>query len=42
MRPALVRRLPFLRWPRPSAALLRGEALDGLSVGLMVIPQGVA
>ena len=42
MRPALVRRLPFLRWPRPSAALLRGEALAGLSVGLMVIPQGVA
>ena len=42
MHPALIRRLPFLRWPRPSMALLRGEALAGLSVGLMVIPQGVA
>lgn len=36
------RLFPFLRWPRPSAALLRGEALAGLTVGLMVIPQGVA
>ena len=34
--------LPFLRWPRPTAGLLRGEALAGLTVGLMVIPQGVA
>lgn len=34
--------LPFLRWPRPDAALLRGEAMAGLTVGLMVIPQGVA
>ncbi|MCL1960912.1 MAG: SulP family inorganic anion transporter [Desulfovibrionaceae bacterium] len=42
MPPRLARHLPFLRWPRPSAALLRGEALAGLSVGLMVIPQGVA
>lgn len=33
---------PFLAWPRPSAALLRSEAIAGLSVGLMVIPQGVA
>jgi SulP family sulfate permease len=40
---ASVRRLlPFLNWPRPSAALLRGEALAGITVGLMVIPQGVA
>lgn len=36
------RLLPFLQWPRPDAALLRGEALAGLTVGLMVIPQGVA
>ncbi|WP_382153401.1 SulP family inorganic anion transporter [Hydrogenophaga sp. ANAO-22] len=36
------RLFPFLRWPRPDAALLRGEALAGLTVGLMVIPQGVA
>jgi SulP family sulfate permease len=42
MPPRLARHLPFLRWPRPSAALLRGEALAGLTVGLMVIPQGVA
>lgn len=34
--------LPFLAWPRPSAKLLRSEALAGLAVGLMVIPQGVA
>lgn len=34
--------LPFLSWPRPDAALLRGEAMAGLTVGLMVVPQGVA
>ena len=33
---------PFLQWPRPDAALLRQEALAGLTVGLMVLPQGVA
>ena len=38
----LSRRLPFLNWPRPDAALLRSEIFAGLSVGLMVIPQGVA
>jgi SulP family sulfate permease len=36
------RLFPFLSWPRASATLLRGEALAGLTVGLMVIPQGVA
>ena len=36
------RLFPFLQWPRPDAALLRNEALAGLTVGLMVIPQGVA
>jgi SulP family sulfate permease len=40
--PHLLRLLPFLRWPRPSTRLLRGEAMAGLTVGLMVIPQGVA
>jgi SulP family sulfate permease len=35
-------RLPFLNWPRPTRSLLRSEVLAGLSVGLMVIPQGVA
>ena len=34
--------LPFLQWPRPTATLLRSEALAGLTVGLMVLPQGVA
>jgi len=38
----LHRWFPFLNWPRPDAALLRGEALAGLTVGLMIIPQGVA
>lgn len=33
---------PFLQWPRLDAALLRSEALAGLTVGLMVLPQGVA
>ena len=38
----LSRRLPFLSWPRLDAKLLRSEVFAGLSVGLMVIPQGVA
>jgi SulP family sulfate permease len=38
----LHRIFPFLNWPRPSVALLRGEALAGLTVALMVVPQGVA
>lgn len=42
MPPQLARHLPFLRWPRPTARLLQGEAMAGLTVGLMVIPQGVA
>ena len=33
---------PFLNWPRPTAELLKSESFAGLSVGLMVIPQGVA
>ena len=40
--PTLRRLLPFLAWPRPDAALLRGEFLAGLTVGLMLIPQAVA
>ncbi len=35
-------RLPFLTWHRPTGDLLRSEVFAGLSVGLMVIPQGVA
>ncbi|MDZ4126149.1 MAG: SulP family inorganic anion transporter, partial [Hydrogenophaga sp.] len=38
----LRRFLPFLAWPRPTRAVLRGDALAGITVGLMVIPQGVA
>lgn len=36
------RALPFLAWPRPDRALLRGELLAGITVGLMIVPQGVA
>lgn len=38
----LSRWLPFLRWPRPSKALLKGEFMAGMTVGLMLVPQGVA
>jgi SulP family sulfate permease len=33
---------PFLSWPKPTPQLLKSEAFAGLSVGLMIIPQGVA
>ncbi|MHA7600722.1 SulP family inorganic anion transporter [Alicycliphilus sp. T452] len=39
---SLHRWLPFLAWPRPTAALLRGEFWAGMTVGLMLVPQGVA
>ncbi len=40
---ARARRLaPFLSWQRPNAALWRSEVIAGSTVGLMVIPQGVA
>ena len=42
LRQRLARWIPCLAWPRPSGALLRGEALAGITVALMVIPQGVA
>ncbi|MDQ7954518.1 MAG: SulP family inorganic anion transporter [Pseudomonadota bacterium] len=38
----LARWLPFLNWPRPDRALLVNEATAGITVALMVIPQGVA
>jgi SulP family sulfate permease len=41
-RDRLRRWLPFLDWPRPDRALLINEASAGLTVALMVIPQGVA
>lgn len=38
----LQRLFPFLGWPRPTAALLKSDILAGLTITLMVIPQGVA
>ncbi len=34
--------LPFLDWPRPDAALLRGELVAALTVAVVMIPQSVA
>jgi SulP family sulfate permease len=34
--------LPFLQWPRLTPALLQGELLAGVTVGLMLVPQGIA
>jgi SulP family sulfate permease len=34
--------LPFLRWPRPDAGLLKGELLAALTVALVMVPQAVA
>ncbi|WP_374668622.1 SulP family inorganic anion transporter [Ramlibacter sp.] len=33
---------PFLAWPRPDAALLRGEGVAALTVAVVMIPQSVA
>jgi SulP family sulfate permease len=41
-RARLTRWLPFLGWPRPDRATLRGEVVAGLTVAMFVIPQGVA
>lgn len=38
----LSRWFPFLAWPRPDLALLKGEFWAGMTVGLMLVPQGVA
>jgi sulfate permease, SulP family len=38
----LARFFPFLRWRWPDAALLRGEVMAGITVGLIVVPQSVA
>lgn len=38
----LNRWLPFLRWPRPDAALLRGELAASLTVAVVMVPQSVA
>jgi SulP family sulfate permease len=39
---ALSRWFPFLNWPRPDAALMRGEVIAGLTVALVMVPQCVA
>ena len=39
---SLARWFPFLNWPKPTLALLRGELWAGFTVGLMLLPQGVA
>jgi SulP family sulfate permease len=41
-RSRLARWFPFLGWPRPDRATLRGELIAGLTVAMFVIPQGVA
>lgn len=38
----LTRWLPFLAWPRPNAALLRGEFIASLTVTVVMVPQSVA
>lgn len=38
----LSRWFPFLDWPRPTPALLRGEAGAAVTVALVMIPQSVA
>ncbi|OJU89613.1 MAG: sodium-independent anion transporter [Burkholderiales bacterium 66-5] len=40
--PGFARWFPFLAWPRPDRELLRGEFWAGMTVGLMLVPQGVA
>jgi len=40
--PKFSRWLPFLRWPRPSFALLRGEFSASLTVAVVMVPQSVA
>lgn len=42
LRSSLARWFPFLAWPRPDRNLLQGEFWAGMTVGLMLVPQGVA
>ena len=41
-RARLARWFPFLLWERPDRSTLRGELMAGVTVTLLVIPQGVA
>ncbi|WP_370201971.1 SulP family inorganic anion transporter [Alloalcanivorax venustensis] len=34
--------LPFLQWPRPTGPALRKDAVAGITVGLVLIPQAIA
>lgn len=38
----LTRWLPFLAWPRLTPSLARNELLAGITIALMLLPQGVA
>jgi sulfate permease, SulP family len=40
--PRYSRWFPFLNWPRPDAAMLRGEVGAAITVALVMIPQSVA
>ncbi|WBY03394.1 SulP family inorganic anion transporter [Ramlibacter tataouinensis] len=40
--PRLSRWFPFLNWPRPTPALLRGEVAAALTVAVVMVPQSVA
>jgi len=39
---SLIRWFPFLRWPRPTSTLIRGEIIAALTVTVVMIPQSVA
>ena len=39
---SLKRWFPFLAWTRPDPRFLKGDIYAGITVGLMVLPQGVA
>ena len=40
--PSITRYFPFLAWPRPTWTLLRQELPAGVTISLMLLPQGVA
>src|SRR6218665_3489540 len=39
---SLTRWVPFLAWPRPDRQLLKGDFWAGMTVGLLLVPQGLA
>lgn len=38
----IFRLFPFLNWPRPTSRQLRADAIAGITVGLVLIPQALA